>query len=80
MLFLGVWNIGSELDAVAKRANETYERNFTRDAMRREGMRNILTSDVREFLQEALERVAMLDLDSANDEAVRVFWRMLFSL
>lgn len=70
VLILGVWNIGSELDAVAKRANETFERNFTRDAMRREGMRNILTNDVREFLQQALKRVAMLDLESANDDAL----------
>ncbi|MCH1554404.1 MAG: hypothetical protein L7S45_07425 [Luminiphilus sp.] len=66
VLCLGVLNITMELDRVADRANATFERNFSRDAMRREGMRNILTSDVREFLGESLTSVASIDF--AADE------------
>lgn len=61
VLCLGVLNITTELDRVADRANATFERNFNRDAMRREGMRNILASDVREFLGESLASVASID-------------------
>ena len=61
VLCLGVLNITAELDRVAERANATFERNFNRDAMRREGMRNILTSDVREFLGESLASVESID-------------------
>ena len=61
VLFLGILNIVTELDRVADRANTTFERNFKRDAMRREGMRNILTSDVRGFLAESLTSAASID-------------------
>ena len=61
VLCLGVLNITAELDRVAERANATFERNFNRDAMRREGMRNILTSDVREFFGESLASVESID-------------------
>lgn len=61
VLCLGILNITTELDRVADRANATFERNFNRDAMRRVGMRNILTSDVREFLGESLASVASID-------------------
>lgn len=69
VLCLGVLNITTELDLVAERANATFERNFKRDAMGREGMRNIITSDVREFLGESLASVASIDFaaDSASD-------------
>lgn len=66
VLCLGVLNITTELDRVAERANATFERNFNRDAMRREGMRNIITSDVREFLGEALASVASIDFATDN--------------
>jgi len=69
VLSLGVLNITTELDRVAERANATFERNFNRDAMRREGMRNILTSDVRKFLGESMASVASIDFatDGASD-------------
>ena len=69
VLCLGVLNITTELDRVAERANATFERNFKLDAMRREGMRNIITSDVREFLGESLASVASIDFatDGVSD-------------
>ena len=69
VLCLGVLNITTELDRVADRASATFERNFNRDAMRREGMRNIITSDVREFLGESLASVASIDFatDGVSD-------------
>jgi len=72
VLCLGVLNITTELDRVAERANATFERNFNRDAMRREGMRNIITSDVREFLGESLASVASIDFaaDGVSDLAL----------
>lgn len=66
VLCLGVLNITTELDRVAERASATFERNFNRDAMRREGMRNILASDVREFLGESLTRVASIDFTATT--------------
>ena len=72
VLCLGVLNITTELDRVAERANATFERNFNRDAMRREGMRNIISSDVREFLGESLASVASIDFaaDGVSDLAL----------
>jgi len=66
VLCLGVLNITTELDRVAERANATFERNFNRDAMRREGMRNIITNDVRELLGESLASVASIDFAADN--------------